>query len=109
MYAGTIPVMVTLSLSDPAAKIVALPTREELRAMLSHPAVAITAIVCVTLFCLGSVGGVILLALNGKGTEAVGVFILGLMTLILGKLSRVQEQVRAATTTTTTDGGSNGS
>lgn len=100
--------MVTLTMDPPTAgKIVNLPTREEIRDMLARPSVAITAIICGTLFALGAVAGVVYLAATGKGVEAVGVFILAMLTAVLGKMNRLHGEVRAATSSTTegsTDG-----
>lgn len=72
-----------LIMSYPAGKVSLLPSRSELRAMLLRPSVIIAAIAAATLIVLSLFGGLILLGLYGRSTEAlVGVFsaILGLFS-----------------------------
>lgn len=55
--------------------------------MLQHPVVAGIAIVMATLVTLSGVGAITLLAFNGKGTEAVGGLLLGILGLVLGRIN----------------------
>jgi hypothetical protein len=64
--------MTTLSLFHPAAW---LPTREEVRAMLRHPAVAITAMVLAFLLSVVLVGAVVFLAWAGRDSTVINTMI----------------------------------
>lgn len=70
--------------------------------MLQKPAVAITALICGTLFAVSALGGVVLLAYTGHETAAVGTLIGGPLVawlgIIAGRLRTVQEAVRTPPT-----------
>lgn len=85
--------MVTLMMSDPRGTI-RLPRAEELRAMLSNTAVAITVVICTTLVAVAGVGGMIYLAATGHGTEAFGAFVFALLGIVWGKVNSVHEAVK---------------
>lgn len=82
-----------------------LPTTQELREMMTSPAVAITAIICATVLTLASVAGVVYLATTGHDSTVITAFIGGVLLAISGFLnSRIKgvktlvEEVKAAQT-----------
>jgi len=82
----------TTFLLSPGDGTIRLPSREELGNMLRNPWVACVAMVCATLIILGAVGGIVFLAYNGRGTEAIGALVLGVLGLVLGRIRAVQQQ-----------------
>lgn len=84
--------MTTFNLSAPTRTLVRLPTRQEVRAMLNRPAVAITAIVAGLVAFLAVLGGVVLLAYYGKSTEAITGLLGGsLLALVINIRSKVND------------------
>ena len=63
----------------------------------SHPVVLGVAIVCATFVLLGALGGIVYLAYAGKGTEAVGALLLGVLGLVLGQLQKIKHQTNGTT------------
>lgn len=66
--------------------------------MWERPSVVITAILCGTLILVTGLLGIVFLAYNGKGTEAIGALILGVLGFIYGKLRKVEHQTNGITT-----------
>ena len=96
--------MSTLIMAPLRSKMITLPTREEWRAMLNRPSVAITAIVAGSLIVVAFLSAVVFLAYNDKGTEVLtGAGMIGLVTALATlyqKLKTVERHV------TSNDGGS---
>jgi len=65
--------------------------------MLAHPAVAFAAVIGATLVVLGALAGIVFLAYNGKGTEAIGALLLGVLGLVLGRLRKIDHQTNGTT------------
>lgn len=86
----------------PNSPTLALPTKQELRAMLSRPSVVITLALCVTAVILSFVGAITYLAATGKGTEALGALVIvpviGFMVTTIGRLSKIEKATNGTTT-----------
>lgn len=99
--------MVTLDMSilrPERSKLLIIPSRTEVREMLTRPSVAITAIICGTILALAAIAGVITLAVTGNDTAVIGTLIGGpLVTLLVALASRLKamhETIRTAAATT---------
>lgn len=66
--------------------------------MLRHPGVMIAAIAGATLVLLSAIAGIVILAYAGKGTEAVGALLLGVLGLVLAQLQKIKHQTNGTTT-----------
>ena len=92
--------MATIGLSDVSGNI-SLPTRQEITNMLRHPIVAGLAVFMAGLVVLGAIGSITFLAFNGKGTEAIGGLVLGILGLVLGRINGRLHKIDAQTNGTT--------
>lgn len=86
--------MATVFYAPANTKIIRLPSRSEVRAMLSDRAVAITVVICTTVFGLGALAGVVWLTLLGDGIEAVGAFVLAMLGLVYGRVRAMHETMK---------------
>lgn len=85
--------MTAIPLTDGYVKI-ALPTREELRALFAKPSVMITAIICGMLLAVSIVGAVVFLAWQGKDSAVIGVLVASTLaavgSLMNSRLKRIE-------------------
>lgn len=85
--------MTTLNPAAPV-QIFRLPTRLEWRYMLTRPSILITVIVCVTWVVTLLIGGVVFLAYNDRGTEAlVGALVVPIVGALVAMLTRTRNMV----------------
>lgn len=88
--------MVTIPLTQPLFKI-EVPTREELKAMLTRTPIMITGIICATIIFLGALGSVVYLAVTGHDSSVIGVLIVGVLAavakMLSGRISGLQRTV----------------
>jgi len=59
---------------------------------LQNPWVLALAVFMAGLVLLSAVGGIVFLAWSGKSTEAIGVFLLAVLGLVLGRLKQIKDQ-----------------
>ena len=72
------------------------PTRKEWQALMAHPSVIITMIVCVAVVALGAIAGVVYLASTGHDTAVVGTLIVVVLAAVGGLLNARLRQTRDA-------------
>lgn len=72
--------------------------------MLTRPSIAIAAITAITVVLLAFVAAVVVLAMNGKSTEALTFAIVtpivGMLVSVMNRVRSIESKVDAATTTT---------
>lgn len=98
--------MTTLTVSDSPVRI--LPTRVEIRAMMTRPSVFISVVAAGLIAFLSTLGAVLYLVAHDKPTDAItwliGSCVFGGAIKLIDKLNQVHKAI-----TTTKDGGNNGS
>jgi len=62
--------------------------------MMSDRWVAITAVICATLFSIAALGGMLYLVATGNSGEVFGALAIGLLTVVYGKMRSMQETMR---------------
>lgn len=89
--------MTTMTMPRGVAKIV-FPTRREMRLLMYTPGVFITIIICVTIFAILTLAGVVFLAYTGHDAAVVGTLITGALVgvggLMNARIKRTLEAVK---------------
>lgn len=96
---GTMRTVTTYPTSYRPAKILSHSQRERISTVFEslHPVTQALMVVVAGLVVLGALGAVTYLAATGKGTEAIGALLLGLVGLVLGRLRTVERNTNGTT------------
>jgi hypothetical protein len=100
--------MASYGVSAPAGIILRVPTRREIRTMLTRTGIAITAIIAVTVVLLGFVGAIVFLVWHDKSTEALTFAVvtplIGMLVSVMGRVRSIESKVDAAAVSSNGDG-----
>jgi hypothetical protein len=97
--------MAFYDVSAPAGIILRVPTRREIRAMLTRPSIAIAAIIAITVVIVAFVGAIAFLVWHEKSTEALTLVVVGpfmaALVAVMSRLRSIESKVDTVNTSST--------